>query len=101
MMDGDSQKPVCFLLKEIKTLRSYRCDMLKDHTFIEENAVSQRTNVTMSTGGSSSFGLRGSATANSNSSKDHYVCSEVAKIQKFSGLSCESLWGKDSKWLKI
>merc|ERR1719217_114777 len=38
MMDGDSQKPLCFLFKEIETIRSYRCG--KRDSFIEKKTVS-------------------------------------------------------------
>lgn len=99
MMDGDEQKPLCFLFHEIETIRTYRCDMLKDKVLFQKEASSRQ--ITMSVGGFSSRGLRGTTKAISNSTKDHPVCSEVAKLRKYSGLSCQSVWGKESKWLDL
>lgn len=94
-MDGDSQKPLCFLFKEIETIRSYRCG--KRDSFIEKKTVS------MMGGRFNSRGLRGSARGTLNSTlstPSSLVCPEVAKLQKYSGLSCQSLWGKDSEWIE-
>eukprot|EP00746_Dinoflagellata_sp_MGD_P002581 gnl/MRDRNA2_/MRDRNA2_105055_c0_seq1.p1 gnl/MRDRNA2_/MRDRNA2_105055_c0~~gnl/MRDRNA2_/MRDRNA2_105055_c0_seq1.p1 ORF type:complete len:715 (+),score=144.01 gnl/MRDRNA2_/MRDRNA2_105055_c0_seq1:168-2312(+) len=101
MMDGDEQKPLCFLFKEVKTIRSYRCNRLQD-SLIEKNAVTiGQKAASASVGGFSSFGLRGSAKGSSNSTLSNaLVCGEVAKLQKYSGLSCQSLWGKESEWIQ-
>jgi len=105
MMDGDVQKPLCFLFHKIKDVRAYRCTSLdlmkgpeeKKGAFIEEKAISRQI-----TTHNSSSSLRGSSATNSNSSKSaHPICAEVARVQRFSGMSCESIWGKESKWVKM
>merc|ERR1719443_795231 len=84
IMDGEMQRPLCFLLQKLEAVRTYECKVL------EEGSLLQAKN---STAGRS---LRGP----SESARGMDICTKVGIVRKFSALSCESIFGKESEYIK-
>lgn len=86
MLDGDTVKPLCFLFKEVTSIRTYRCDMIGD-SFLQENTSKSQSS------------LRGPAVADQKAPYDptKELCKKVKRAKAFSGLSCQSMFGKESK----
>jgi len=85
IQEGDEQMPLCFLFREIETIKSYRCDMLPSLT--QKGAV-----------------LRGTTASNekkTNQTREEMeICEKVKHAKRFSGMSCEAIFGKRSKVIK-
>jgi hypothetical protein len=83
VQDGDEQRPLCFLLQEVKEITTYRCDELG--IMGTRSHVSERT-------------FRGNrAAANHTTNATSAFCAAIKKTKEFSGLSCQSMFGKASK----
>lgn len=84
IMDGEKQRPVCFLYSEVMEVRTYKCDkFLSD--MLSDIQVSSRSK------------LRGNVSAPTNKLD---LCTKVRTAKAYSGLSCQSIWGKESSMIK-
>jgi hypothetical protein len=92
-MDGDTQIPLCFLFKEIEEIRTYRCKELKGVGLVLDQESANVTTKVKST-------LRGAAAAPGQDSADaekRNLCASVRVARRYSYLSCESIYGKESR----
>jgi len=80
-MDGDKQIPLCFLFKEMEEVRQYRCPAFEGGLVLDQQKTKARQT------------LRGAAKA-PGSGLD--ICKKVKIARKYSMLSCESMFGKES-----
>merc|ERR1719316_2588729 len=88
VQDGDEQRPLCFLLQEVKEVTGYRCEELGHiHTL---SAMRAKSNVS-----ERSFREQRQA-ANHTTNATSAFCAAVKKTKEFSGLSCQSMFGKAS-----
>merc|ERR1719316_2470468 len=79
-MDGDNQKPLCFLFKEIESIRSYRCGSLP--TLTQTDVATTNTRATQ--------GKSLLSQEKTNSSKiSMELCDKVKQAKRFSGMSCQ------------
>merc|ERR1719174_3571830 len=83
IQDGDKQKPMCFLFREIETIRSYRCGL---------PSLAQ-TNIALR-------GVKSKSVISSNKTAKMGLCEKVGHAKKFSGMSCEAIFGKESEVIK-
>lgn len=93
LMDGDSQKPLCFLFKEIESIRSYRCGSLPSLT---QTDVALRGKFTATTNTRATQGKSLLSQEKTNSSKVE-LCDKVKQAKRFSGMSCQAIFGLRSK----
>merc|ERR1719335_1963222 len=88
IQDGDEQKPLCFLLREIDTIRSYRCEGLP--SLAQTNSALR---------GDKSASVISSNRVNQTAKMD--LCDRVKHAKRFSGMSCQAIFGAESKVIKI
>jgi len=90
IQEGDKQMPLCFLIKEIESIRSYRCAGLPN--FMQTDTALQKKSVFRSG--------KNNMTDAKVSSIPMSICEKVKHAKRFSGMSCQAIFGKRSKVLK-
>merc|ERR1719271_1525271 len=83
IQEGDKQKPLCFLFREIETIKSYRCGL---------PSLAQ-TNIALR-------GVKSKSVISSNKTAKMGLCEKVKHAKRFSGMSCEAIFGKESEVIK-
>jgi len=92
-MDGDKQIPLCFLFEEMEEVRTYRCKELSGGLVLDQEEAKSEA----------AHAFRGSVAAPKNIVDAHAdldVCSKVKTARQYSWLSCEAIFGKESKVVK-
>jgi len=84
IQEGDKQKPLCFLFREIESIRSYRCEGLPSLT---------QTNTAFR-------GVQSKSVISSNTTAKTQLCESVKQAKRFSGMSCQAMFGADSNVIK-
>eukprot|EP00746_Dinoflagellata_sp_MGD_P006754 gnl/MRDRNA2_/MRDRNA2_113293_c0_seq1.p1 gnl/MRDRNA2_/MRDRNA2_113293_c0~~gnl/MRDRNA2_/MRDRNA2_113293_c0_seq1.p1 ORF type:complete len:722 (+),score=139.58 gnl/MRDRNA2_/MRDRNA2_113293_c0_seq1:119-2284(+) len=89
-MDGDTQIPLCFLFKELEEIRTYRCKDLRGGLVLEQKSVQAKKT------------FRGAEAAPGGSSQNDAnlpgdICAEIKTVRMYSYLSCEAMFGKESR----
>merc|ERR1719313_1211514 len=126
IQDGDSLMPLCFLFREIKTIRKYRCNGLSSLTQVK-SAFRGRSEVTANETAATGAGHRVSTKQHASTDKtprkasvnrwmswiqkvnqlyseqkapEMDLCDRVKHAKRFSGMSCEAIFGMRSKVIK-
>merc|ERR1719387_3271582 len=95
IQDGDESMPLCFLFREIETIRSHRCEVLQ--SFAQTSTISNKLNSTALRGQSNVATVQGETSAQGISTGNKDLCNSVKQAKRFSGLSCASIFGLKSK----
>jgi len=99
IQDGDKQMPLCFLFREIDTIRSYRCDALpslaQSNTSLRGKSV-----VTANQTTAKSFMSDAKSLISKEKTAKMDICEKVKHAKRFSGMSCEAMFGLRSEVIK-
>jgi hypothetical protein len=95
VMEEGEQLPMCVLLEKIESVRSYRCNVLPDGLLQLQSLASRNK---LRGPGTNSSARAGSVSPGDSAevTGEGPLCDEVARLRKFSGLSCQSIFGKGS-----
>jgi len=97
IMDGDEQKPLCFMFKEITRAHTYRCNMLP--TRMPTSLAQEKENHVTNTTQSQLRGKDASAKHDSDVTLPE-VCRKVGEARRWSGLSCQAIFGKETSYIE-
>jgi hypothetical protein len=88
-MDGDKQIPLCFLFKKMEEVRTYRCKAFEGGLVLNQGNATKtfRANTTKTFRGAGKTQVQSSFKVD---------CEQVKTARKYSMLSCQSMFGKES-----
>jgi len=86
-MDGTTQMPICFLFEKLEEVRTYRCKELRGGLVLDQ----ENANVT-----TAKQNFRGTVAAPGEDTSNMNICEKVKMARKYSLLSCEAMFGKES-----
>lgn len=97
-MDGDTQIPLCFTFEELEEIRTYRCKELRGGLVLEQDSAK-----TTFLGAGAAPGKDSKESKGSQESKGFQenlpgdICAEVRTVRQYSYLSCQAMFGKESR----
>jgi len=92
-MDGDTQYPLCYLFSEMEEVRTYRCKELRGGLVLDQEQKQEQAKKFR--GAMAAIAAKKAVSGKSPGTLD--VCTKVRIARQYSYLSCESIFGKNSK----